>query len=144
MGSARRYVKKKDSRFGGGGLTYIFMFDDDVVIAVPSRFDPSVPAFKMFVLCGAAMVAEVNFKRKTGRLVKGWPGRIWCLIIFAIYGKPLVASWSVLFLLSLFSPLSLDSSSGGSIFHTLSSQHLSCRLLIIGFSLIHGVILCLG
>ncbi|KNZ44948.1 hypothetical protein VP01_864g1 [Puccinia sorghi] len=86
-----------------GGMVFSGIFHEyrEWVIAVPSRFDPSVPAFKMFVLCGAAMVAEVNFKRKTGRLVKGWPGRIWCLIIFAIYGKPLVASCCRLLIIGL-------------------------------------------
>jgi hypothetical protein len=49
----------------------------------------------MFVLCGAAMVAEVHFKRATGRFVKGIPGKIWCLFIFSIYGKLMVDSWFV-------------------------------------------------
>jgi len=75
-----------------GGMIFSGIFHE-YLIAVPSWFDPSVPAFKMFALCGAAMVAEVHFKRYTGRFVRGWPGRIWCLMIFAIYGKPLVASW---------------------------------------------------
>ncbi|KAH9469361.1 hypothetical protein Pst134EA_009882 [Puccinia striiformis f. sp. tritici] len=47
----------------------------------------------MFALSGIGMLAEVQFKRQTGRLVNGLPGRIWAYIILGFYGKYMIESW---------------------------------------------------
>jgi hypothetical protein len=36
---------------------------------------------QFFIACGCASIAEVIFKRVTGRKVRGWPGRIWLAIV---------------------------------------------------------------
>jgi len=63
------------------------------VIAVVSRVDWGFPTVMMFGLCGAGMVAEVQFKRRTGHLVQGLTGRMWVTLVIGSYGKYMVHSW---------------------------------------------------
>ncbi|PLW49948.1 hypothetical protein PCASD_01348 [Puccinia coronata f. sp. avenae] len=75
-----------------GGMIFSGIFHEYLTAAV-SRIDWGFPTVVMFALCGAGMVAEVQFKRRTGRLVSGIPGRIWVIIVIGSYGKYMVESW---------------------------------------------------
>ncbi|POW03774.1 hypothetical protein PSHT_11545 [Puccinia striiformis] len=88
------FFGKQAAKMGGimGAMIFSGIFHEFLVAAV-SRIDPSFPTVKMFALSGIGMLAEVQFKRQTGRLVNGLPGRIWAYIILGFYGKYMIESW---------------------------------------------------
>ncbi|OAV91663.1 hypothetical protein PTTG_06510 [Puccinia triticina 1-1 BBBD Race 1] len=75
-----------------GGMIFSGIFHEYLIAAV-SEIDWKFPTVLMFTLCGAGMVAEVQFKRRTGRLVKGLLGRWWLVLVIGAYGKHMVESW---------------------------------------------------
>jgi len=75
-----------------GGMIFSGIFHEYLIAAV-SRVDWGFPTVMMFGLCGAGMVAEVQFKRRTGHLVQGLTGRLWVTLVIGSYGKYMVHSW---------------------------------------------------
>lgn len=75
-----------------GAMIFSGIFHE-YLVAVTSKIDPNLSTIKLFALCGLGMIAEVQFKRRTGRLVEGIPGRIWLMLVIGAYGKAMAESW---------------------------------------------------
>ncbi|KAA1114053.1 hypothetical protein PGTUg99_013530 [Puccinia graminis f. sp. tritici] len=75
-----------------GGMIFSGIFHEYLIAAV-SKIDWKFPTVLMFTLCGLGMVTEVQFKRQTGLLVKGIPGRWWLVLVIGAGGKYMVDSW---------------------------------------------------
>lgn len=75
-----------------GAMIFSGVFHEYIVTAA-SQIDPGFATVKMFALCGLGMVAEVQFKRRTGKMVQGIAGRLWMSLVIGAYGREMVNSW---------------------------------------------------
>lgn len=79
------------------GLMLKLLLLPSALYAGTSEFplDTRLSTVRFFLLQGLAVVAEQIFEKGTGRLVGGWVGRVWMLLVLGFSGANLTRAWYV-------------------------------------------------
>jgi hypothetical protein len=63
------------------------LFHESTMYAMGRGFDSRVPVF--FAMQGPLLVLERVWRMTTGRMVGGWPGRLWVYFVIFVLGQPM-------------------------------------------------------
>ncbi|KAG0142806.1 hypothetical protein CROQUDRAFT_662063 [Cronartium quercuum f. sp. fusiforme G11] len=75
-----------------GAMTFSGLFHE-FVLATASKLDPNFSTTWVFAGSGIGMVAEIAFKKITGRQVGGLLGKVWFCGLLLILGRPGMENW---------------------------------------------------